>query len=640
MTTMVAASSHDVAPSPRLLRWARRLTWGRPHRLVVAGALAASVLAWIAAHAIRFEFALPEETLGPLMLGVPIVIVVRYAAFRWTGVFQILWQYVGIRDVVEILKGTLLGSILLAAAHVAWPGLRLPWTLLLLDGILSFLAVAGLYASLRGLRDRLARDVAAGEAPPERAFIVGAGDSGEALLREIEHYLARSLRVVGFIDDDPDKRHRRLRGVPVLGTVGELTRLAEEHGVRRALIAIPSIGGGVLRGIIRRVLEAGMSAQALPPLGALSAAGGLLAQLRDVAIEDLLRRDPVRLDEAGIREFLQGRRVLITGAAGSIGSELCRQILRYGPSRLVAFDRAETPLQELTLEIGGLGPLATEHGDITDPVRVAALFRRHQPEAVFHAAALKHVPVCEDHPREAVRVNVGGTRVVSEQAVRSGAAHFILISTDKAVNPSSVMGATKRVAELVIQNLNAKGQTTLAAVRFGNVLGSNGSVVGIFKRQLARGGPLTVTHPDMRRYFMTIPEAVQLVLQAAVLHRGGEVFELDMGKPVRIVDLARDFIRLSGRVPGRDVAIEFTGVRPGEKLFEELYCLSETVAPTRHPKVFCVRGSGRDDARPAIRMCLDRLGDVDPVVDPVLAQLSSHMQRLLGLTASVPVGVS
>jgi FlaA1/EpsC-like NDP-sugar epimerase len=315
-----------------------------------------------------------------------------------------------------------------------------------------------------------------------------------------------------------------------------------------------------------------------------------------VAVEDLLRREPVALDQAGLAAFLGGKTVLVTGAAGSIGSELCRQVLGFKPKRLVAVDIAETPLHALALELrpkAGESGLAFELADVTSRARVDALLAAHRPEVVFHAAALKHVPILEEHPREAVRVNLGGTRNVAEASLAAGVAAFVLISTDKAVNPTSVMGSTKRLAELLVGHLSrAGGPTRFVAVRFGNVLGSNGSVLPVFREQLARGGPLTVTHPEMRRYFMTIPEAVQLVLQAALLGAGGEVLVLDMGEPVKIVDLAEDLIRLSGLVPGTDVKIEFTGMRPGEKLFEELKLTAEDVLPTPHAKIFRLRAGG------------------------------------------------
>jgi FlaA1/EpsC-like NDP-sugar epimerase len=312
--------------------------------------------------------------------------------------------------------------------------------------------------------------------------------------------------------------------------------------------------------------------------------------------------------------------------------ELCRQVLRYSPSRLVALDCAETPLHDLMLEIGNghhPGIVFPEMGDVTDAARIQSLFAEHSPDVVFHAAALKHVPVCEEHPWEAVRVNIGGTKIVGIQALRSRVGLFILISTDKAVNPSSVMGATKRAAEILLQTLNSSGNSTrFAAVRFGNVLGSNGSVLRIFKSQLERGGPLTVTHPDTP-VFLTIPEAVALVLQAAFQAEGGEIFELDMGSPVRIVDLADDFIRLSGLTPGRDIDIEFTGVRPGEKLFEELYLHSETVVPTSHPKVFCLKRSDTRTPDPAVQLCLERLGPVDPANDPEMARIHTDWMGMI-----------
>ena len=567
-------------------RWARRLTGGRPHLLVTGATMGWCAAAWVLAYLLRFEFAIPAYLHGPVMWTLPLVMVVQAVSFQATGVFRILWPYAGVRDAFIILRGvTWAGAALFVLSALFLPPGMAPRSVLLMHAILSQAGVCGLYLLLRSVREIRQRK----EPAAVRAVIVGAGDSGDSLLREIERSAPANLRIIGFIDDDPDKLGGLLRGLPVLGGVDDIRSIARDHRVRQALIAVPSATGIVLRAMVRPLMEAGLSVKVLPSLHRLSTTAPLLPQLKDVAIEDLLRREPVRLDEGRIESILRGKSVLVTGAAGSIGSELCRQILRYAPARLVALDWAETPLADLMLEIRtgeNRGAVFPELGDVTDSVRVRSVFGEHAPDVVFHAAALKHVPVCEDHPREAIRVNVGGTRTVAEQATLSGAGLFVMISTDKAVNPSSVMGSTKRAAELVIQSLGGGGGSTrFAAVRFGNVLGSNGSVLGIFKGQLARGEPLTVTHPEMRRFFMTIPEAVQLVLQAAVQGEGGDVFELDMGAPVKIVDLAEDFIRLSGLRPGRDVKIRFTGVRPGEKLFEDLAFDAEAMRPTRHPDI-------------------------------------------------------
>src|SRR5581483_8755265 len=385
----------------------------------------------------------------------------------------------------------------------------------------------------------------------------------------------KTHEVVGFLDDAPKKQGARLRGVPVLGRTSDLAPLARRLGVGQVLIAIPSAGGALLRRVTASAAPLGVRVQHLPAVGQLIGRSALLPQLRRVSIEDLLRR-------------------------------------------LAVVDWAETPLHDLLLELrkGPGGPrVVSEMGDVTDAARIRQIFAEYRPEAVFHAAALKHVPMCEAHSREAIRVNVGGTRLLAEAAIASGTRHFVLISTDKAVNPSSVMGATKRVAEILLQKLGAGAPgTQFVAVRFGNVLGSNGSVIPLFRRQLAEGGPLTVTHPEVRRYFMAISEAGGLVLHAACLGRGGDLFELDMGEPVRIVDLAEDLIRLSGLEPGKDVRIEFTGMRPGEKLFEELYFSADKVA----------------DQEAAVHMCLRHLKTAVRGGDPVLAAIRGDLERILG----------
>jgi len=617
----------------RVGKVASRMIAGRPHLLVVLASLLALGLSYIGAYLIRFEFAIPRQYTLYMTHTLPVVISIQCALFYFCGVYRILWAYVDLSDVLRILRASAYSTILLLLLNL---GLRspeaIPRSVLFLDGLFSFLAVSGLFAGLRVLRDASPRFLTR-RAQPEPVLIVGAGDSGETLLHEIERGLARTTRVVGFLDDDPAKCGRWLRGLPVLGRIDQARAIAENHGVRTVYVAIPSADGSVMKRIVGCLREGKLRIKVLPPLGKLAPALGLLSQLRNVSIEDLLRRKPIKLDQAAISAFIKDKVVLVTGAAGSIGSEICRQVLSFHPSRLVILDCAETPLHDLLLEFTAgtaAGQVHPELADVTDPARIRSIFAKHRPQVVFHAAALKHVPICEFHPREAIRVNVGGIRTLGDAAIRHGTEAFVLISTDKAVNPSSMMGASKRAAELISQRLN-QGQTTtrFAAVRFGNVLGSNGSVLRIFKSQLSRGGPLTVTHPEMKRYFMTIPEAVQLVLQAAVMGKGGEIFELDMGQPVRILDLAHDFIRMSGLVPDRDVKIEITGVRPGEKLFEELYLDSESINPTAHPQVFCLRHESGQKVDPAVQMCLDRLGTDDTPDDPALEQGRLQLTQLI-----------
>ncbi len=579
---------------------ARAVTFGRPHLIVVAATLVAFALAYLLAFLLRFEFTF--GTYREFFFGtLPFALLIKLSAFYISGVFSILWAYVGIRDLWKILRATAFASAAMAAVNLLLlPQVFIPRTVLVIDGLLTFLTVSGVYAMLRSLREAASHESAT-EVPREPVFVIGAGDAGEALLRELQRNPASGARVVGFLDDEPAKHKQSLRGVRVLGTIAQAAELARDLGVRKAFVAIPSAPGSTVRTIVNHLLKANLAIKVLPPLGKLSAAGGFLPQLREVQIEDLLRRPPVKLDDAAISKFIRDKVVLVTGAAGSIGSEICRQVLDYHPAKLVALDMAETPLHDLLLELRQRvkdGILVPELADVTNRTRIEEVFAKHKPAVVFHAAALKHVPMCEAHPAEATRVNVGGTTNVAEIARATATEAFVMISTDKAVNPTSVMGATKRIAEMLVGSLRAETGTRFMSVRFGNVLGSNGSVIPIFKRQIAAGGPVTVTHPEMKRYFMLIPEAVQLVLQSCVLGSGGEIFVLDMGEPIGIVDLAEDVIRLSGLVPGKDIRLEFTGIRPGEKLFEELRLDTEAVDHTLHPRVFRLRGV--PTRRPAI----------------------------------------
>ncbi len=578
--------------SPGLLR---HRFGGRPQVRVVLATASAFAVSYVLAFLLRFDFSIPPDYLAYVQVTLPVAILAKTTVFYALGVFRIVWAYVGVSDSLRILQATVLGTAATATLNLlVKPWSITPRSVLLIDALLTFLFVSGLFVSFRLRRE--SRRTVATELEP--VFIVGAGDAGDSLLRELRRNGAGGVRPVAFLDDDPQKIGRLLHGVPVLGCVADATRLAERHRVGRAYVAIPSLSAKELRRIVGELKHARLSIKVLPPMAQLMTSSAMAPQLREVALEDLLRRDTVRPDVTAISRFVQGKVVLVTGAAGSIGSELCRQILGFSPAHLVALDCAETPLHDLMLELlprwpaGGVAPRLV---DVTDREAVRRVFAEHRPEIVFHAAALKHVPMLESHPHRAIQVNVAGTRVVAEAAAAS-ASTFVMISTDKAVRPTSVMGASKRIAERLVRGLNSRAgvRTRHVSVRFGNVLGSNGSVVPIFRKQLARGGPLTVTHPDMRRYFMTIPEAVHLVLQAATLGQGGEVFVLDMGEPVRIVDLAQNLIRLSGFEPEVDIRIEFTGIRPGEKLFEEWSMDSERLSRTAHPKVFQLRSEADD----------------------------------------------
>jgi len=570
----------------------RQLTGNRPHLAVVLASLGVFAFSYSLSFLLRFEFKIPRPEQEFMFATLPFVLLIKLVVFYVSGIYRILWAYVGIRDLFRILRTTAFASgVTIGVNFVLWRNFMAPRSVVVMDGLLTFLLIGGLYAVLRHLREVV------GSTPrqvSEPVVIIGAGDAGQSLLQEIQRNPSLGASVIGFLDDSIVKQGHSLRGVPVLGRITAAREIAYRLGVRKAFVAIPSASGSVIRRIVTDLLSAGLAIKILPNIESTpgsSNASSFLPLLRGVTVEDLLRRDPIVLDDSAISEFIHGKVVLVTGAAGSIGSQLCRQIIHYLPARLIVLDCAESPLHDILLELNTLTghvEITPEFADITNAARIGGIFAKHQPKIVFHAAGLKHVPMMERHPREAIRVNVGGTRTVATAAQAIGASAFVLISTDKAVNPSNTMGATKKIAETIVKDMSAS-KTRFMAVRFGNVLGSNGSVLRIFKNQLERGGPLTVTHPDMRRYFMTIPEAAQLVLQAAVLGKNGDILELEMGKPVRIVDLAEDLIRLSGLTPNVDIRIEFTGIRPGEKLDEELVHPFEKIVPTAHSQVYCIR---------------------------------------------------
>jgi len=426
-----------------------------------------------------------------------------------------------------------------------------------------------------------------------RTLIIGAGDAGAMVAREFKGH-CNDVSPVGFIDDDPNKQHLTVLGLPVLGTREAVARVVKRLNIDLIIIAMPSANGGVIREIIEICRNTRVEIKILPGIYQIINGNVSVSNLRPVQLEDLLHREAVRVDLEEVAGYLKQETVLVTGAGGSIGSELCRQVSFYKPRKLILLGHGENSIHKIWLELQEKLkeiPLEVEIADVRDRTKVNYIFEKHRPGVIFHAAAHKHVPLMEMHPDEAVKTNILGTLNVSDAADRVGEKAFVMISTDKAVNPSSVMGATKRMAELIIQNKNRFSDTIFTAVRFGNVLGSSGSVVPIFQQQIAGGGPVTVTHPEMKRYFMTIPEAVQLVIQAGAMAREGEVFVLDMGEPVKIVDLAKDMIKFSGLEPDRDIKIKFTGIRPGEKLFEELLTAEEGSCTTKHKRIFVAKPS-------------------------------------------------
>jgi FlaA1/EpsC-like NDP-sugar epimerase len=462
---------------------------------------------------------------------------------------------------------------------------RVPISVIILDSFLTITAVAAPRLLIRGF-GTLRHLVRTGNG--RRALIVGAGAAGEMILRELQTNPQLGLTPVGFADDDPRKQNHRLNNLPVLGPLSAIPALVARHHVDEIVIAMPTAPGRVVRQVVRAAMDAHIPTRTVPALFEILSGRVSLSHLRKVEIHDLLRREPVRTDLELVRSVVSGRSVLVTGAGGSIGSELARQLAHLEPAHLALLGNGENEIFDILNELRSVHPtlqLTPMIADIRDLTRMRSLYRRLRPHAVFHAAAHKHVPLMEDNVADAVTNNVLGTRNVVDCAVECGANHVVLISTDKAVRPTSVMGATKRIAEMIVQQAALRHGRNFVSVRFGNVLGSRSSVVPIFLGQMRAGGPLTITHPEMRRYFMTIPEAVQLVLQAGALGHGGEVFVLDMGEPIRIVDLATDLVRLSGLEVGRDIEIRYTGIRPGERLYEEPFFSHEEVLPTQHPKI-------------------------------------------------------
>ena len=557
-------------------------------------------LAYWLAFLFRFEFALPSMWLRVLLTTWPYVIGLTYLGLAVFGVPRMSWRYIGIADVGRIFVATTASTTLLVLVHAlsrfidihAITIVVIPLGVLAMNFVLAFLALVGIRALRRVQGEASDRKRQVGGDERHRVLLIGAGEAGVLVAREITRRQDLGLQPVGFLDDDPLKIGTSIGGLPVLGSTNDVAAIAERKHVQRVLITIANVAGDQIRRITELCRDARLETKIIPGVYEIVGDKVNLSRIREVAIEDLLGREPVNLDEEIVGASIRGRVVFVTGAGGSIGSELCRQICRFGPARLVLVERFENALFEIHRELVHAFPgvlIEPAVADVTDEVRMSHLFESIKPELVFHAAAHKHVPMMEWNPGEAVKNNVGGTRALANLSVRYGVHRFVLVSTDKAVNPTSVMGATKRVSEIYLQAMSRTSTTRFVTVRFGNVLGSAGSVIPIFREQIAKGGPVTVTHPEMRRYFMTIPEASQLVLQAGAMGQGGEIFILDMGEPVKIVDLARDLITLSGLRPDDDIEIRFSGVRAGEKLFEELSTDAEHADKTKHPKVFIGR---------------------------------------------------
>ncbi len=534
---------------------------------------------------LRFDSSIPTQYLHAFFVLSPLVTVVNLIFMLIFRLYNRIWQYASIGELLSILGATT-GSVIIIIAGIEVFGLpTLPRSVYILSWVGINLLIGTSRLSWRLFRDYHLNISRSGQ----RVLIVGAGDAGAMLVREIQSNPDLGLQAVAFVDDDPNKINKMMLGLSVKGSRSEIPYLVEQLDLDEIIIAMPSVGGQVVREIIDICKQTSVSLKILPNIYHSANGANMISHIRNVQMEDLLGRDPVAIDLMQVSGYINNKTVLITGAGGSIGSELCRQIVRFKPRLLVIMDFCENNLFDIEMELQDAdveSRIAMELLDVKHRDNLEAAFVRYRPQVVFHAAAYKHVPIMERHPEEAIYNNVLGTKNVAELSDKYGAETFILISSDKAVNPSSVMGATKRIAELIIKDINRSSSTRFAAVRFGNVLGSRGSVIPTFKKQIERGGPVTVTHPDMKRFFMTIPEAVELVIQAGAIAAGGEVFVLDMGAAVKIADLAKDLIRLYGYEPGRDIEITYTGIRPGEKLYEELFSGREEMAATRHQRIF------------------------------------------------------
>lgn len=556
-----------------------------------------AIVAFWGALGLRYS-TLPWKLENPLISEFLIVssglLIIHSFTFHVFGLYQGIWRFSSVEDLLRVLKGASVAVLCTLLGLFLWNRLdSIPRSIFLIQWLLLVMSLGGGRFYYRIWKDNRMLKFHRINGGAKRILIVGAGTAGEYLAREIHRNPSLNLDVIGFIDDDTLKKERTIHGHKVLGQPKDLPEIVSYKKIDEIYIALPSATGEELRRIVGFCQKSGVRFKTLPRMNDILSGRVELSLLRNVELEDLLGREPVKLDTTSIAKMVEGKTILVTGAGGSIGSELCRQILRFNPKRLVLFELCELFLYELEMELKRLG-LSAEIipviGDVRNRERVQKVFQAEKPDLVLHAAAYKHVPMMEAHPGEAIHTNVCGTRIVAEEAVAAGISKFVMISTDKAVNPTNVMGTTKRVAEMVCQKQNALGITQFITVRFGNVLGSNGSVIPLFKKQIERGGPVTITHPEITRFFMSIPEASQLVLQAGAMGKGGEIFVLDMGESVKIVDLVKEMIKLSGLTLDKDIRIEYTGLRPGEKLYEELFEETEELVSTEHKKVRVARG--------------------------------------------------
>jgi FlaA1/EpsC-like NDP-sugar epimerase len=596
--------------------------------LVLFGDAAIFALAHIAAYLFRFEFSLASLYLQQIKAVLIWLVPLKLIVFFSFGLYRGMWRYTSIRDFWLIAQATVVSSLLAMVIMIYLNRFEgYSRTVFIIDGVLTFLAIGGLRMVIRSYYSIYASSGVVSYSlfriHFKKVLIIGAGDAGEKILREIMENNQLHYKVIGFIDDDSVKKGRSIHGIPVIGNVDNLASFLEKEEIQEILIAMPSATGDQIRHVVEACQSCAVSYKIVPGIGELIDGRVSVKTLRDISYEDLLGRPPVQLNVTGIRNYLDGKTILITGCGGSIGSELCRQVVKYQPYSIILLDSGETNLFNIQMELQNekyCRRCEAILGQVQNRQLMEDIFQKYKPQVVFHAAAYKHVPMLEKNPWEAVFNNIVGSRMAMEMSLKYHVERFVLVSTDKAVRPTNVMGASKRVTELIMQSLQGNG-TKFMAVRFGNVVGSSGSVIPLFRRQIEQGGPVTVTHPEVNRYFMTIPEASQMILQAGAMGEGGEVFVLEMGTPVKIADMARDLIRLSGKEPEVDVKIIFTGLREGEKLYEELITLDEDILPTGHEKVMVLRsGNHSGDSR----YLLEVREKLNKAIDDLAKDAESH----------------
>jgi FlaA1/EpsC-like NDP-sugar epimerase len=599
--------------------------------VILAGDLLLFAASLILAYGLRFSLDIPEKDWSRILFLLPFLLPVKTVVFMLMGVYRGMWRYTSVPDALRLVKASVLATLtVMTALTLTQQFYGYSRSVFVADCIFTIFFCGGFRLAIRILGTNKRAMLKFWDREPEdslpvrhvRLLIIGAGDAAASIIREIQGNPRSSYDVVACIDDDHHKYGQTLLEVPVRGPIDKLLYFVNRFQADEILIAMPSVVGEEMRRIVGACKAAGLPFKTLPSLGALVDGKVTVNDVREVKYEDILGRPPVQMDYAGIGQYLTGKTVAVTGAGGSIGSELCRQILRFKPAALVLIEANEFNLYRIERELLAdrhAGVLRVVMGRVQDRALMANVFDKYRPHAVFHAAACKHVPMVETNPWEGILNNTVGSQTLMDVAEEYGVERFVLVSTDKAVRPTNVMGASKRAAEIALQ-ARAPGKTRFMAVRFGNVLGSSGSVIPLFRKQIQAGGPVTVTHPEMTRYFMMIPEACQLILQAGAMGAGGEIFILEMGTPVKIADMARDMIRLSGKVPDQDVQIVYTGLRPGEKLYEELITQGEGIVATAHEKIMVLKRDGQGavaaDADRNVRAQIDRLAAAAATFEP------------------------